>query len=107
MVIDEDIEDIDTVPTEFDQNEWQTYQEKCPDSKDWSREYQYNGSLPSYYIALIDLLKILDNHQVDLKVFDSILEWVMHHSSKYPNIWRNNYATLSCNSFIGNISIFF
>ena len=27
----------------------------------------------------------------------------MHHSSKDPNIWRNNYATPSRNSFIGTI----
>ena len=66
-----------------------------------------NGSLPSYYVALTNLLEVLDNHPVDLKVFDSILEWVMHQSSKDPNIWRNNYATPSCNSFIGTISKIF
>ena len=35
LVIDKDIEGINTDPTEFDKNEWQKYQEKCLDSKDW------------------------------------------------------------------------
>ena len=105
IVIDEDIEDVNHANTgEFDKDEWQKYREKCPDSKDWSREYEYNGDLPSYYVALIDLLKILDTHQVDLKVFDSILEWVMHHSLNDPNIWKNNYTTPSRGTFIGTIS---
>ena len=31
----------------------------------------------------------------------------MYYSSKGSNIWRNNYDTPSCNSFIGNISKIF
>ena len=104
LVVDEDIEDTNADKVEFDADEWQKYRDKCPESKDWSREYQYNGHLPSYYVALIDLLKILDTHQVDLKVFDSILQWVMHHSLKDPNIWQNNYATPSRQNFISTIS---
>ena len=88
MVIDEGIENVtySNNPSNFDTSDWKTYREKCPDNKDWTREYSYEGKLPSYHIALIDLLKILDRHQVDLKVFDSIVEWVMHNSLQDPSI---------------------
>ena len=53
IVIDEDIDDINPDAPEFAQDEWEKYREKCPDSKDWSREYEYNGNRHAQY-ALID-----------------------------------------------------
>ena len=50
IVIDENSDDINPDAPEFDKDEWEKYRDKCPDSKDWSQEYEYNGNLPSYYI---------------------------------------------------------
>ena len=42
-----------------------------------------------------------------MKVFDSIVEWVMHHSLQDPSIWQNEYSRPSRSSFIGTIARIF
>ena len=91
-------DDIDD-EEDFDEDEsvdpsgWEKYCTDCPDKKKWMQECKgYAKSLPRFYVALLDLLKILSNHRVDLKVFDSIVGWVIHHSSKEHDLWTSHEA---------------
>ena len=86
---DDDILNQPYTPREtFNEESWKKYQNACPKTKDWGAECKLSQPLPPYYIALMDLLKILEGHQVDLKVFDSVVEWVLHHSRHDKNsVW--------------------
>ena len=47
------------------------------------------NTLPPLYVAYIDLLKTLDQHVVDLAVFDEIIDWAIRYSTQHPGIFEN------------------
>ena len=90
FVIDEDSDEESPPPEDFNEEEWERYNDACPAQKDWKTHHKCRPeSIPPFYVALLDLLKILGNHQVDLKLFDSVVMWVLHHTKRQSDVFTN------------------
>ena len=45
--------------------------------------------LEPLYIAFVDLLHILTNHNSNLALFDDVVTWIHHFDTNHPRIWEN------------------
>jgi len=49
--------------------------------------FQFKDNIPMHVVAQIDLLRILIDRRVDMGLFDDIMEWIHHHSTKNKVKW--------------------